>query len=61
MKESMKYITVEENELYEKIAEYYGIKDYSSTSSLTCHSSSLEELEIYKLIEAQEKNKIKRV
>ena len=61
MPESMRYITIEENELYEKIAEYFGIQDYSPTTSLTCHSSVSEDLEIFNLKERKEKKKSKRV
>ena len=45
MKDSMRYITVEENELYEKLAEIHGIKGYTTPQSLSCRiaDSNFEE------------------
>jgi len=37
MKESMKYMTVKERELYEKLAEKYNIKGCSLPASLMSH------------------------
>ena len=52
MKESMRYITIEERELYEKLAVQYNIKDYSPPMSLMCHrpSSDMEKFDKEKII-----------
>jgi hypothetical protein len=42
MKEVMRYITVEEHELYEKLADQYKIKGYSPPASLMCCSPNSE-------------------
>jgi len=40
--EHMKYMTVEERELYEKIVERYKLKGYSIPFSLSCQAPSPE-------------------
>jgi hypothetical protein len=40
MEKSMRYITIEERELYEKLEVQYNIKDYSPPMSLMCHRPS---------------------
>ncbi len=39
MRESMKYITVEERNLYERLAKQYNIKGYSAPVSIICNSN----------------------
>ena len=56
MHDQMKYITVEERELFERLVEKYKIKGYSVPNSLTCHKSHLNENDSLK---ANEKGKIK--
>jgi hypothetical protein len=48
MKESMKYMTVAEQELYEKLVEKYQIKGYTTPNSLTCHKAFLKEKDFLK-------------
>lgn len=43
MHNQMKYITVEERELFEKLAEKYKIKGYSVPNSLTCQRPPLKQ------------------
>lgn len=52
MQDQMKYITVEERELFDQLVEKYKIKGYSVPNSLTCQKSLLKE-DLLK----QEKNK----
>ena len=37
MKELMRYMTIEERELYERLAKEYKIDGYSAPLSLVCH------------------------
>ena len=57
MKERMRYITVEEHELYEKLVDEYKIKGYSAPSSfMYCSNQELEKFPVPEI----KKTKIKR-
>ncbi len=43
MQDQMKYITVEERELFDQLVAKYKIKGYSVPNSLTCQKSPLKE------------------
>ena len=49
----MKYMTVEERELYKKVADRYKLKNYSVPFSLSCQVPHPE-------IEEQKKNKMRK-
>lgn len=58
MKETMRYITIEERKFYEEVASQCNIKGYTPPNSLVCRSPSSElKLDFLKTAKKEKKNR----
>ncbi len=49
--DTMKYVTIEEQDLLEKLAKRLGIKDFTISTSLSCHQPVSEYYDILKKLD----------